>query len=415
MILSTAVICGLLGRLIYSHFIIRVTADPRLSMSIETLSAASRKFPNSPRIHYRLASAENATSAAQENIISDAITHAERAVSLSQWDYRMRRLLGSLQEINGDQESAEKSLRVAARLAPNNTEVNWALANFLLRRGKLNDSIDPFRRATKENDEYLPLAFELLWQSSEGNVEILKALTGNDPSRQLSLIKFLIEQSLLTEALNIFRNMDRNEIIKSGKSALFISSLINAGQFEPARTLWLDLISSTTETAPKPDVLLWNGGFEFDSVSGFDQFDWTILPTEYARIGIDTRIAHNGSRALKITFVGKDTTTLQGEVRQLIVIRRGTRYQLECYAKGSELISPEGPRIAILGKNGVIATSEPVSGGSTDWQRLVVNFTAPEENSPIYVAIVRIPKFSYDDPTRGAVWFDDFTLTALGQ
>ncbi|HET8677487.1 MAG TPA: hypothetical protein VFO63_16940, partial [Blastocatellia bacterium] len=83
------------------------------------------------------------------------------------------------------------------------------------------------------------------------------------------------------------------------------------------------------------------------------------------------------------------------------------------------LVSPEGPRLAVTG--GVSASdpkqepaSEPVAAGSTDWQRLAVDFIAPQTKTPgqssVVIAIKRIPKFSYDEPTKGIVWFDDFTI-----
>jgi hypothetical protein len=64
-----------------------------------------------------------------------------------------------------------------------------------------------------------------------------------------------------------------------------------------------------------------------------------------------------------------------------------------------------------------VAQSDPVAAGSNDWQHLVVDFTAPQSASrdapAFYVTIKRKPKFSYDEPTRGTVWFDDFTLTGM--
>ncbi|MCI0660375.1 MAG: hypothetical protein L0220_04810 [Acidobacteria bacterium] len=417
------VICGASVRLIYSHFNIRFMSDPRLSLSSEALDLASKRTPNSPRIHYRLAEAEMANIVGQEQVLKEAISHAEQAVNLSLWDYRMRRLLGTLQEMNGDQENAEKSLRAAALLAPNNSDVNWVLANLLLRRGKLSESIEPFRRATRSNEDYLPLTFDFLWQSSGGDIETLKSVTKDNPAAQLSLVQFFLEQSLVSEALNIFRSMDRDVKLSSTKSATFIRSLINAKQFEPARALWLDLVASSSESSgqssgqsgkPSGEVV-WNGSFELNSVKNFDHFDWTISTTKYARIGIDTRVARTGSRSMRFAFAGIDTTTLNGEVKQMIVLKPGTRYLLECYAKSADLQSPHGPRIAILRGGEEIAISEPVTNGSSDWQRLVVDFVSPEDSSPKFIAVVRKPKFSYDDPTRGSVWFDDFALTELAR
>ncbi len=420
LIVAALIICGTLGWLIYSHFILRAVTDPRLGLAPEALAAASIRFPNSPRVYFRLAEAEMANAVDDQKLIPSALTHAERAVGLSLWDFKSRRLLGGLQELTGDQEKAEISLRAAVKLAPNHAETNWALANILLRRGKLDESLEPFRIATRTNDDLLPLAFDLVRQSSGGDLNTLKEMAGNDPSAQLSLVQFFLEQSLTTEALNIFRSVDRQAKLTSPKSAAFIKSLMAAGQFETARTLWLDLVSSPTNSSSQSPgdqsgdqlrELIWNGGFEADSVINLDHFDWTIAPTEYARIGIDTKVARNGSRSLRVAFAGRDTTKLLGEVRQLVVLRPGTRYRLECYAKAADLLTPEGPRIAVIGQGGAIASSAPVAEGATDWVRLVVDFVSPGDSSPKYVGLVRVPRFSYDDPTRGVVWLDDFTLT----
>lgn len=409
-LMTVLLMCGGLAWLILSHFILRAVTDPRLTMDRQALVAASIRFPDSPRVNYLLAESEMGSVASQEQMAADALAHAERAVNLSLWDFKARRLLSTLQEMNGDLDGAEKSLRAAVQLAPQHAEANWALANILVRRGKLDESLEPFRVANKSSDDFLSLTYELLWQSSGGKIDLLRSLAGNNPSAQLSLVQFFLDQSMATEALAIFRGMDRETKLNSTKSAEFIRSLMGKGQIELAHSLWLDLVSSL-QTSPPSGGLIWNGGFESDAVKNFDHFDWTLAPSEYARMGIDTKVARTGSRSLKIAFAGRDTTKLVGEMKQLIVLRPGAHYHFECYAKAGDLMTPEGPRIAVLGQNGVIATSEPVAEGTTDWQRLTIDFIAPNDATPKYLAIVRIPKFSYDDPTRGVIWFDDFTLT----
>src|SRR5262249_27553295 len=99
--------------------------------------------------------------------------------------------------------------------------------------------------------------------------------------------------------------------------------------------------------------------------------------------------------------------------QQTIVLRPGARYRLECYVKAKDLVSPEGPRIAIIGQGGVIAASAPVAADSSDWQRIAFEFVAPPHSPSATLPIVRTPKFSYDDPTRGTIWFDDFSLIEL--
>jgi len=149
-------------------------------------------------------------------------------------------------------------------------------------------------------------------------------------------------------------------------------------------------------------------------LKNFGQFDWVINPNKYARIGLDRSEARSGMRSLRMLFSGIDTTTIKDQLYQMVVLRPGGRYRLECYVKSTNLVTPEGPRLAVTGGGGaVIASSEPIAEGTSDWHSWSVDFVAPKNNDPKFISIIRIPKFSYDNPTRGTVWFDDFSLTEL--
>src|SRR5262249_25648905 len=126
--------------------------------------------------------------------------------------------------------------------------------------------------------------------------------------------------------------------------------------------------------------------------------------------------AHSGSHSLRIDFAGLDTTRIDGEVKQLVAIRPGHRYRLECYAKSDGLLTPEGPRLAVLDakSSNEIATSSPVPAGSNEWAMVSCEFVARPDCEAVVIEIRRLPRFSYDDPTRGTVWFDDFALMESG-
>ena len=160
-------------------------------------------------------------------------------------------------------------------------------------------------------------------------------------------------------------------------------------------------------------ILIWNGGFESDILKGFAQFDWTISRNDYARPGIDSSTFHSGSRSLRVDFTGRDTTRLDGEIKQLAVVRPGARYRLECYVKTDALVTPEGPRIAVtnITLQSEIAVSDAVAAGTSDWHLIAIDFVAPQSAQAVVIKIKRVPRFSYDEPTKGTVWFDDFTLT----
>jgi tetratricopeptide (TPR) repeat protein len=399
-----------LGWTVVSNFIVRAVEDNRLSFRREWLTAAVERFPNSARINFQLAKIEIAEGAHNGRYDAQAESHAGRAVNLSPWDYQARSLLATAQELNGKREEAENSLRAAVKLAPNHAELNWVFANLLLRRGKLAESFGPFRVATRSRPDLLKSAIESIWRSSDGGVDALTSFARYDAEAMLAVVKFLTEQNLVAEAGAVFNSIDKQAKAHSPQSPELIGVLMRAGQFDFARAAWVELMTVVRPDAREAGSLIWDGGFEMDAVEGLNQFNWAIRPNKFAWVAIDRSVARTGSRSLKVVFSGLDTTTLSDQVQQTMVLKPGASYYLECYAKAKDLITPEGPRIAVIGPSGLIGESGPASADSNGWEKLTISFIAPANQPAATLAIVRTPRFSYDDPTKGTIWFDDFTL-----
>lgn len=413
--LVTMAVCALLSFIVLSQFVVSVMTDPQTRVSTAMLRDAASYFSDSSGLHARLAArlleAGVDDSLSYEQAATLAEEHASRAVALAPWSYECRMLLSSAKELKGDLAAAEESARAARRLAPHYTEVHWRLANLLLRMGKLNQSLDEFCQTVAVDPSRLPQTLKLVWNVSDGNLEAMRAVVGNDPALQLGLAQFLLKQSRVTEAADLFRRIDlkaRLSSSTSSSSSEFLNDLVAAGQIELAHSLWLDLMNNGAHSS---QPLVWNGGFEAGILKGFDQFDWAISQSQYARIAITADIAHSGTRSLRIDFAGRDTTRLDEEIKQLILVTPGVRYRLECFVKTEGLLTPEGPRLAVSnGHAAPLAVSEAVAAGTHDWQLYTMDFTAPTNMRSLLLTIKRIPRFSYDDPTRGTIWFDDFTL-----
>ncbi|HEX8087201.1 MAG TPA: carbohydrate binding domain-containing protein [Blastocatellia bacterium] len=401
-------VCSLLMTVIISRFVVGTLSDNRLGVSRGLLAAPVEYFPNSARLNARFAEAEMAES---DRDLDRAEFHALRAINLSPNDYRFQLILAAVREAKGDRAAAEEALKAARSLAPNDRDVHWRLANVMLREGKLVASLEEFRVAAAANPALLPGTLDLIWRASRGNFEAVEAVTGADPKSRLALAQFLVSKSRIAEASNVFRSVDRSARLTAAESGAVLTSLISAGQADLARELWANLVA---EGDAQPQ-LVWNGSFEADLLKNFSQFDWTFGRSEYARLSFDGGHAHTGARSLRVDFLGRDTTKLDGEIKQLIVLRPGARYRLECYVKSEGLVTPEGPRVVVTDNaSNWVAASEPVLPGSNDWKLLAVEFVAPSYNttsaSPVLISIKRKPKFSYDEPTQGAIWFDDFTI-----
>jgi len=402
-------VCSLLVVIIISRFVIGTLGDDRLAVTRDMLQVPVSYFPGSARLNGRLAAAELSES---DRDLSSAELHAQRAVNLSPYDHRFRLTLASIKEADGDRGAAEEALKEARTLAPNYWRVRYRLGNLLVREGKLAESLDEFRTVVAANSSLLPGTLDLVWRASREDVNAVQTVAGSNPKTKLALAQFLLSVSRPAEAASVFGSIDRSDRLASpADSSAILNSLIAAGQLETARDLWSEMSGGDRQSA-----LIWNGGFEQDVSKNFSQFDWAFGRSDFARFAIDSSVAHSGSRSLRIEFAGRDTTQLDNEIKQLVALRPGASYRLECYAKTSDLETPEGPRVVVTdnASSGWISTSEPIARGSNDWQRLTVDFVAPKSTSggtsAVFVSIKRKPKFSYDEPTRGTVWFDDFSM-----
>lgn len=402
--------CAMLSYAIISNFIISTLTDERAVVAREILTAAVEHFPSSGRLHARLAEVSE-----KEGKISEANSHALRAINLSPFNYNYHLLLATIKESNGEPSAAEQSLRGAIKIAPNKTEAHWQMANLLVRTGRLKEAIEEFRLACAMNQSLLPVTLNIVWRASAGRLDAAEAVTGVDAKSQLALAGFLLKQSRTEDAARIFYQIERASVVNLPEGKEFINALVASNKLELARNLWLDLVSDGDKDHP----LVYNGSFESDIQKDFSHFNWLIDRSDFAKIRIITGPARTGTRSLRIDFAGRDTTQLTSEIRQITALRSGARYRLECYAKAENLVTSEGPRIAITTKANPswIAMSEPVALGQSGWQHLSVEFIAPEipkgQPSAFDVAIRRKPKFSYDEPTMGTIWFDDVTLTEV--
>jgi tetratricopeptide (TPR) repeat protein len=401
-------VCSLLVVGIVSNFTVGVLTDERVTIPPNTLAAASGFYPYSSRLHARLAQVSE-----QESDLSQARDHALSAVRLSPHNYNYRLLLASIEEATGDSAAAEQSLKAGLALAPNKTEVHWQLANLLLREGGLEQAVDQFRAACALDAKLLPVTLNLVSRSSGGNLQALEAVTDSQPEARLTLARFLLKHDNAGDASRIFGQLGPRVRLAAKEAREFLESLIAAGDLSLARDLWI----GTHADAGRDPRLIWNGSFESDIAKEFAQFDWITSNNEYAKIRIGAGVARTGSRSLRIEFAGRDTTRLDGEIKQMVLLRPNAHYGIECYANAERLVTPEGPRVVMttINSHDSIAASEPIAAGQPGWQRIYFEFDAPStvKGDPValLITIRRRPKFSYDEPTRGSLYLDDFTLT----
>lgn len=403
------VACTCLGWLVYERFVIDVLAEKSTPAQQSTLASALASFPRSARLQSRYADVLLTQIFEDSQAVVQAGSAAEQAVKLSPFNAKNYLLLAAANGASGDLEAEVSHLSKALSLAPHNTQIHWRLANVLLRSGKTEQSLDEFQAAVTADPSLLSATLDLLWQIAPGDLKTLSRATGSKAKNQLRLAQFLLQNSRVEDALQIVQQMDRATRMTEPETGSFVNDLMASGKQEFAYKIWLDCVAENKEK----DSLLWNGSFETASPSHLSQFDWQLRNNEYMQLALDENVAHDGAKSLRIDFLGRDTTRLTNEIKRTIVVRQGVRYRLSCFVRTAKFISPEGPRVCVTSPDGakLVASTNPINSESSDWQTLTLDFNA--SSSVLLLTLQRIPKTGFDEPTRGTLWFDDFTLTEL--
>ncbi len=389
-----------------ASFITAPFTDDRIGVNPDVLARASHYFANSPRLAMRLAELRRYDG---DDNWRTAELEAQRAIRLSPHDYRPRLLMATIQEYQANYAAAEESAQAALRLAPGHLQTHWELGVLRVDRGDLAGSIEEFRAAASGHDAYFREALKLVWSKSNKSIDAVRAITPDKPTAQLALAQFLLGQSRIAESVAVFGKINRRVLLRDKASSAYIDGLIASGNVALAHDIWLDLVHPDSQNSGAKGSIS-NSGFESDILLDFVQFDWAIQPSDYARISIDSSSAHSGKRSLRIDFAGHETTKLDKEIQQRILVRQGARYRLTYYIRAAGLISEQTPQVVVSGaaSSEWNASSGPVALPSRDWEQREFEFRAP---APVLsVSIKQRPMFSYEDPTHGTVWFDDFGL-----
>ena len=405
--------CGILLALATVHFVVSIYAFPRITLTRDEISSAARNLPNAPELQALLAEVEMAEASDHKASAERAISAATRAVNLSPARYDFHMLLSVARELNGDRTGAEASMRDALARAPNRAELQWRLANLLVRNQKLDESLPFYARAVTSRPALLTQTMNLLFAVSGERLDVVEKGVGETPKARFDLAFFMLRKGKLNEGVAVFKKIPSETRKVMDETQPFITGLMLSGQLQLARDLWGELITDNPEEV-KP--IIFNGSFERDGDRILNQFDWSIGSNQWMRAGIDSSVNHTGKRSLRIDFLGVDTTRIDREIRQQVVVSPGGRYHLECFVKAESFASPEGPRLAVTSLDGSVpyALSEPVALGTNDWRKLSLDFSVPAGMPTVLIAVKRTPRFKFDDPSRGSIWMDDFVMTEAG-
>ncbi len=365
--------------------------------------------PNDPTTRWLLA-------ASQKNVFTtEAIDQTaksfESVVQKSPYDYRWWVELGRAREQAEKTETAEQAYRRAIELAPNYTYPHWQAGNFYLRQNRSEEAFAELKKTAAFYSVYRDQVFSIAWDYYEKDTARLEEIAGDAPSVRASLARFYAAKQRPEDSLRIWNTLPEadqktNEAIAKVIAQAFFEKRFYRQSLEFVRGLGIapDLRGETIQNASFEQPIAETEG---------NYFGWKVLPLEKMDVKLDPTQKHEGSRSLRVAFGGYADPLLY-HVYQLTTVESGAKYQLSFWVKTDSLKSGGMPAVEIFNANDDknIVTSETFATGTTDWQPVKLEFTAPPNAEAVGIRLTRAA-CAAPCPLFGTIWLDDFKLERL--
>jgi hypothetical protein len=183
----------------------------------------------------------------------------------------------------------------------------------------------------------------------------------------------------------------------------FTNYLLQSHEYARAETAWRQFTASSKFSGhARTDNLVINGGFDEDVLNG--GFDWRFVATPEMEISLDAGSAHDGSRALLISF--EENSSGDPQLFQYVPVQPNTNYEFTAYVRGEEIYTTNGPRAMISdAKSGAVYFASAPLIGTTAWTQVEQRFQTSSDTHLLKVGISRVPTL-----IRGRVWVDEVSL-----
>jgi hypothetical protein len=346
---------------------------------------------------------------------ADALRELRRAVTLNAYDPQAWLDLGTALEFQGKTKEATVCLRRVDYLAPDIPSFQWSIANFFLLHGDTDEAFRHFKIVLAWNMGYNETIYNMAWKASDDAGKIFQELIPKDAGSELEYLGFLVSTHHLEQADAVWNHVAASsEKFAPSDVSSYIDAIIGAKHPGQAYKVWSTLrekglIPPTYETTP--ENLLENGDFE-EQPLGMG-FDWRIAQGGGIFIGLDSSVYHSASHSLIVQFPGTENSNFRN-VYQFALVLPKHRYRLFAYMKTEGITTDSGPRMEVwdaYDPGTLNQFSEALTGTSSGWQPLSIDFKTGPKTRLLAVAVARVPSEEFKNKIAGRFWVDDVTLT----
>jgi len=336
----------------------------------------------------------------------------QNATRLSSHDAHFWADLGAGYDWAGRSDDALDAFQRAQRLFPNSPEINWRLANFYVRAGKIPEALRTLRMVLQEDGSAGRRVFTLATNATRDRNALLEMLPPQ-PAIFFDYLNFLIERGNLAGAEEVWARVLELDLHFELREAFpYLDGLIQHAETAQLSKTWFTLAQRFPAQVQRPapsSNLVANGSFESDILNG--GLDWRVLPAEGVVVSLDSVGAFEGPHDLRITFDGSRNIDY-GHVFQYVPVQTKTRYRFSSHMRSQGITTDSGPRFQVcdaydMGK--IFVSSENLVGTS-DWSEQRAEFTTLADTRLLLLRVVRSVSNKLDNQIAGTVWIDDVRL-----
>ena len=276
----------------------------------------------------------------------------EEAARLNPRSSAPRIRLGLAAELRGDTSQAERWLQEAFAV-DRQVETRWTLANFYFRQGETEKFWTWMRSALEMSYGDRVAAFDLCWQSTGDDQEILDRAIPDRREVLASYLAYILnhhKQAAIANAALRLAKMRKPDDLPLLYTAA--DNILYAGQAGEAAGLWQAL------GYPRPAGITHPN---FEEPRTGHGFDWTFPETP--------GVTHQSLEGHRIRLSGRQPESCELLRQVLGGLRPGASYTLRWEARTQGIASPTGIEWSILGSTGAVAATE-------DWSKGAMTFKA---------------------------------------
>jgi tetratricopeptide (TPR) repeat protein len=336
----------------------------------------------------------------------------ETAVRLSPNDAHYWADLGSAYDWAGRPNDALHAFERARELFPNSPDINWSLANFYVRAGRLDDSLPLLQRILASSVFDQNQVFSLATRATANADVVIKEVLPAHPPFLENYFNFLIASNNLDAAKTVWsRLLESKQPFDLTYGVSYVNALIQHPDVDAASEVWSQLVARFPKemnprlTSPN---LVTNGNFVLPILNG--GFDWRVFPIEGATVSVLPANPDTGG-SLQIEFDGAHNVDY-AHVLQFIRVEPKTRYAFTGEIRTRGVTTDSGPRFQIFDPQDMahLFVSSENRIGTSDWWNEKLSFQTGAATRIVILRVVRPASSKFDNQLAGDVWIRHISI-----